>query len=263
MRRPLVVGNWKMNLSGVEGVALVESFLRAIYLVDGVDVVICPSHVALQSLWISVRDTPLALGAQDVFWEHHGAFTGKVSACMLRQAGVTYCIVGHSETRGRFGKLDVPESTLSTFAESDETVNLKIRSLVYQGIAPILCVGETLAEREAGRTDEVVLGQLAGALHGIDPDEIRHLVVAYEPVWAIGTGKTCDAAEAQRVCALIRSGLDKVAPGFGNDIRVLYGGSVKGANSKELFRQPDIDGGLVGGASLNAKEFGEIVRCAA
>jgi triosephosphate isomerase len=181
---------------------------------------------------------------------------------MLKDAGVTYCLVGHSEKRGRFGKLEVPESTLSYFAETDETVNLKIGALLYCSITPILCIGETLQEREEGRTDEVIKTQLLAALKGYEDAELMDIVVAYEPVWAIGTGKTCDTPEAQRVCAMIRGVLRAICPELGERVRVLYGGSVKASNAKELFAQEDIDGGLVGGASLEANEFREIILSA-
>lgn len=253
-----------MNLTAKEAASTVESFLRDVSLRDGVDVAICPSYLCIPKLHEMLRGTPVALGAQDAFWKDSGAFTGHVSPAMLSEFGVAYCIVGHSETRGRFGKLEVPESTLGHFAETDETVHLKIRALLFHGIAPILCVGETLAEREAGQTDSVIQAQLAGALAGLDAVELGTLVVAYEPVWAIGTGKTCDAAEAERVCGMIRAAVaaSHGAP-LADGMRVQYGGSVKAANAKELFSQPNIDGGLVGGASLSPEEFCEIVQAAA
>ena len=200
------------------------------------------------------------LCAQDVFWLDSGAFTGQVSASMLADAGVRMCLVGHSETRGRFGKLDVPESTLGYFAETDETVNLKIKALLKHRVTPILCVGETLEEREAERTDAVIQAQIRGALAGVS--EFANGVVAYEPVWAIGTGKTCDAAEASRVCGVVRAAVREMLGGQADSVRVLYGGSVKAANAKELFGMADIDGGLVGGASLQAEEFCRIVSLA-
>lgn len=258
MRRPLVAGNWKMNKTAPEAAALVEAFVRLLEFCDHADIVVCPPYLSIPCVTSLLRRTPIMVGAQDVFWKEVGAFTGKVSAPMLRDAGVEFCIVGHSETRGRFGKSEVPDSTLPFFAETDETINLKLGCLLYCSICPILCVGENLAEREAGRTDEVIQSQLTAALRGLDESELPLLVVAYEPVWAIGTGKTCDTAEAQRVCAMIRSQLGEL----GEDVRILYGGSVKSSNAKELFSQPDIDGGLVGGASLDAQEFKEIVMCA-
>lgn len=263
MRKKLVVGNWKMNLTRSEAVALIESFVQLIEHGAEAEVVVCPTYVCLEAVSHHLKRTPVHLGAQDVFWAPLGAFTGNVSALMLKDVGCNFCIVGHSETRGRFGKLEVPGSTIGYFSETDETVNLKIKALLFQNIHPILCVGETLAEREAGKTDEVIREQLEGALDGIDGAEFYQGVVAYEPVWAIGTGKTCDSAEASRVCGMIRSALvDILDDDAAQAIRVLYGGSVKGANASELFRQPDIDGGLVGGASLAGEDFGKIVMSA-
>lgn len=261
MRRKLVAGNWKMNMTIAEGCASVEAFIESVELRHMVDVVICPPMTALHSVFQLVRRSHVEVGAQDVFWVEKGAFTGQISATQIAEAGARYCIVGHSETRGKFGKLEVTPETLPYFAETDHTVNLKIRTLIYHDIAPILCVGETLAEREAGKTDEIVRGQLIGALEGIEPAELMKLSVAYEPVWAIGTGQTCDAAEADRVCGMIRAQLnDLLGDEIADGNRVLYGGSVKATNSKELFHQPNIDGGLVGGASLDPHEFSEIVR---
>lgn len=263
MRTSLVAGNWKMHLTGVEGAALVENVAHQAQFKTDVDIVVCPSFVALSKVREACRNTPIKLGAQNVFWLEKGAFTGNISPTMLRECGVDYCIVGHSETRGRFGKLEVPESTVATFAETDETVNLKLRALLYHSITPILCVGETLGEREEGRTDAVIREQLLGALKNVDPVEMYLLVVAYEPVWAIGTGKTCDADEAERICAMIRGVVGELAGDeIADQLRVLYGGSVKGSNSDELFAKPNIDGGLVGGASLNVEEFARIIMSA-
>jgi len=263
MRRKLVVANWKMNMTQAEAAACVEAFLNLVDQRLDVEVGICPPYLSLGIVREDLKKTHIQLGAQDVFWADAGAFTGRISARMLTDAGCSLCIVGHSETRGRFGKLEIPESTIGYFAETDETVNLKIKALLYGNIVPILCVGETLAEREAGETDAVIRKQLEGALMGIEGAEFMQAVVAYEPVWAIGTGKTCDAAEASRVCGAIRAALGAILdPEAADAIRILYGGSVKAANAGELFRQPDIDGGLVGGASLNADEFSQIVLSA-
>jgi triosephosphate isomerase len=182
---------------------------------------------------------------------------------MLNEFCCDYCIVGHSEVRGRFGGYEAPMSAQGFFSEKDETVNMKIRSLLYYSINPILCVGETMPERSAGETDEVISMQLRKALEGIDAAELFSFVVAYEPVWAIGTGKVCDAAEAERVCGMIRSLIGEVAgEEAAASVRVLYGGSIKPENSRELFAQPNIDGGLVGGASLDADGFVRIVLSA-
>lgn len=260
MRTPLIAGNWKMNKTGAEGAAMAQSLATLVKMKERVEVLLCPTYLSIPKVHEALKGSTVKLGAQDVFWETKGAFTGNVSAAMLLEYGVEYCIVGHSETRGRFGKLEIPESTVGYFSETDETVNLKIKALLAEGIAPILCVGETLAEREAGQTDQVVRKQLEGALAGIDPSELDELVIAYEPVWAIGTGKTCDTPEAERVCGMIRAELAQLTTAvLAGAVRVLYGGSVKSSNSRELFAQPNIDGGLVGGASLEAEEFSRIV----
>ena len=259
MRRKLVVGNWKMNLTRDEAAFLVGA-LQESYEDAAVEVGVCPAFLNIGLVRRLLEGAPILLGAQDCFWVDKGAFTGRVSAMMLKDASVRICLVGHSETRGRFGKLDVPESTVGSFAETDETVNLKIKALLRHGLVPILCVGETLEEREGERTDAVIQAQLRGALAGVG--EFSGGVVAYEPVWAIGTGKVCDAAEASRICGMIRAELRAILGPQGEGIRVLYGGSVSAANARELFAQPDIDGGLVGGASLKADEFARIVAAA-
>ena len=259
MRRKLVVGNWKMNLGRDEAASLVGALQEA-FVDTEAEVGVCPGYLSVGIVRRLLEGAPILLGAQDVFWLDSGAFTGQVSAAMLADAGVRMCLVGHSETRGRFGKLDVPESTVGFFAETDETVNLKIKALLKHRVTPILCVGETLEEREAERTDAVVQAQIRGALDGVK--EFSTGVVAYEPVWAIGTGKTCDAAEASRVCGVVRAAVREALGAQADTVRVLYGGSVKAANAKELFAKPDIDGGLVGGASLQAEEFSRIVACA-
>lgn len=256
MRRKLVVGNWKMNLGRDEAASLVGA-LQEGWVETDAEVGVCPAYLSVGIVRRLLEGAPIALGAQDVFWIDKGAFTGRVSAAMLKDAGITLCLVGHSETRGRFGKLETPESTLGYFAETDETVNLKIKALLRHGLTPILCVGETLGEREADRTDDVIRTQLVGALDGVT--DFSNGVVAYEPVWAIGTGKTCDAAEASRVCGVVRTELRRLLGSQADSIRVLYGGSVNAGNAKELFSQKDIDGGLVGGASLKVDEFAKIV----
>jgi triosephosphate isomerase len=263
MRGKLVVGNWKMNLTRPEASSCVETLVRQVNAGEDVEIAICPAYLSIPVVAQLLEDTFVMVGAQDVFWAEQGAFTGKVSAGMLKEAGVQVCIVGHSEPRGRFGVLEVPESTLPYFSETDETVNLKIKSLLFHGIVPILCVGETLTEREAGATDSVIQGQLDRALDGVDASEFADGIVAYEPVWAIGTGRTCITDEASRVCGMIRAHLAKILDAEAADtIRVLYGGSVKAANARELFRAQDIDGGLVGGASLKPEEFVQVIRAA-
>ena len=243
-----------------QAAALVESLLSSLEAKNDADVVVCPPFLAIPKVKELVRDSIVKVGAQDCFWTDEGAFTGRVSPKMLAALCVDYCLVGHSETRGRFGKLEVPESTVGYFAETDETVNLKVRALLYHAVTPILCVGETLAEREQAQTEAVIEGQLRRGLAGLDAAETFGLVVAYEPVWAIGTGQTCDAVEANRVCGFVRSVFsDMAGQESAETVRVLYGGSVKPSNSDELFAQPEIDGGLVGGASLEADGFARIV----
>lgn len=263
MRTKLVVGNWKMNKTVAEASAAVEQFVKHVSAKTTVDVAVCPPHTAISRVRELLRNTHIQVGAQDVFWKESGAFTGQISPPMLYELGCTYCIVGHSETRGRFGKLEVSENSLGYFSETDYTVNLKIRSLIFHSVNPILCVGETAEERAAGETETVIRSQLAGALEGIDPSELYFLAVAYEPVWAIGTGNTCESGEANRVCGLIRRILGELLDGdVCQEIRVLYGGSVKPENARELFEQPEIDGGLIGGASLDPTSFSRIVMFA-
>lgn len=252
-----------MNLTISQALALVGTLITDIETKSNIDVVVCPSFLAIPKVKELLKNTPIKVGAQDVFWTESGAFTGRISPTMLSDLCVDYCIVGHSETRGRFGKLEIPESTLGYFAETDETVNLKIQALTYHGITPILCVGELLSERDAGKTEDVIHTQLKGAIDGLDSAELFGLVVAYEPVWAIGTGQTCETEEANRICGFVRSTLHEIGGSeVAENIRVLYGGSVKATNALEIFAQPEIDGGLVGGASLEAAGFARIVLSA-
>lgn len=261
MRRRLIAGNWKMNLTIPEAKGLVDTIIKGVGIRTDLDVVVCPPFTALGAVHEEVRPTNVLLGAQGMFWRDNGAFTGQISPAMLVALHCEYVILGHSEARGRFGEPDSElRNHIGYFAESDETVNLKVRHALYHNLKPIVCVGETLAERDAGKTDEVIVTQLERALSGIDPDEMYELVVAYEPVWAIGTGQICDAQEAERVCAHIRKTQHAIADGdAATSLRVLYGGSVKANNSAQLLRQENIDGALVGGASLDAEEFKAIV----
>ena len=263
MRTKLVVGNWKMNMTNAESTAAVETFLKHVSARSNVDVVICPPFMSISRVRDLVKNTHVKVGAQNVFWKDQGAFTGQLSPPMLTECGVSFCIVGHSENRGRFGKLEVSESALPYFAEDDHTVNLKIRQLLFHSINPILCIGETIEERKAGKTEQVIQKQLAGAIEAIDAAELYFFSVAYEPVWAIGTGNSCDAKEANRVCGLVRETLAELLDkNVAEEIRVLYGGSVKPANASEMFQQDNVDGGLVGGASLDPMEFSRIVMSA-
>ncbi len=262
MRRKLVAGNWKMNLTSEEARETAER-LRTLIKNPIAEVVICPPFLSIAGARQGLGESTIKLGAQNVFWMTKGAFTGQVSASMLKAEGCTYCIVGHSETRGKFGKLEIPAETVCHFAENDHTVNLKIEALIEENITPILCVGETQPERDAGMTDAIITTQLEKAVQGIGQGALSDLVVAYEPVWAIGTGNVCDANEAERVCGLIRKVIASVVDRtVADSTRVLYGGSVKASNAAELFHQPNIDGGLIGGASLDPDEFAQIVAAA-
>jgi triosephosphate isomerase len=253
-RKPLVSGNWKMNLTHLEAINVIQ---KLSYSLDAsvpsyVDISIHPPFTALRSAQtvIEADDLPLALGAQNCHWEVKGAFTGEVSPAMLAKLNVSYVIVGHSERRQLFG-------------ESDEDVARKTAAVLAAGMTPILCVGETLEDREAGGTEDKVIGQLKAALERLNPEQIAAMVVAYEPIWAIGTGRNASPEDAQAVCGLIRkSVVAEHGEGAGAGLRIQYGGSVKAANAAELMAQPDVDGALVGGASLDPAEFAQIVAAA-
>jgi triosephosphate isomerase (TIM) len=250
-RQPIIAGNWKMHKDHLEAIQLVQKLAYHLGEEDyeGQEIVVCPSFVALRSIQTLIQSDrlPIALGAQTCHHEDEGAFTGEVAAPMLARLDVAYVICGHSERRALFG-------------ETDEVVNAKVRAVLRHGMRPILCVGETLDEREAGRADEVVVSQLRGSLAGIDVPAAEDLVVAYEPVWAIGTGKTATTEDAQQMCAAIRAELGEI---YGADtaegIRIQYGGSVKPGNVRELMAQADVDGALVGGASLSSEDFALVV----
>ena len=250
-RRPLISGNWKMNLTHLEAIAVVQKLAVSLGRAhqDRVDVSVHPPFTALRSVQtlLDADSIPIALGAQDVFWEERGAYTGAISPVMLAKLNVSYVIVGHSERREYFG-------------ETDEMVNKKAAAVLRGAMTPILCIGETLAEREAGETEAKVVGQFRAGLAGLDAASVANLVVAYEPIWAIGTGRTATPEDAQGVCGVVRA---TVAAGFGGDagarVRIQYGGSVNSSNIADLMGQPDIDGALVGGASLDAAEFARIV----
>jgi len=246
-RRKLVAGNWKMNGSLQANESLVKALLSDIG-APACDVAVCVPAPYLAQVQLLVAGSPVALGAQDVSAQAQGAFTGEQSAAMLREFGVRYAIVGHSERR-------------QYHAESDETVAAKAVAALSQGITPIVCVGETLAQREAGQTEEVVRRQLAAVI-GATGDRIGEIVVAYEPVWAIGTGKTATPDQAQAVHATLRAQLHHAAADRAANIRIVYGGSMNAANAAQLLAQPDIDGGLIGGASLKAPDFLQIIIAA-
>ncbi len=250
MRTPFVAGNWKMHKTVVEACLLADAIRERIGFSPAVEVAVAPPFTALSAVGARLRGSPVVLAAQNAYWEEHGAFTGEVSAPMLLDVGCRYVIVGHSERRQLFG-------------ETDETVRRRLAAVLGQRMRPIVCVGETLAEREAGRTAERVSAQLRGALGELSAPELTEIVVAYEPVWAIGTGRTASAAEAQEVHAHLRALLAEIG---GADVaarvRILYGGSVKPANAAALFGQTDVDGALVGGASLEPESFLGIVQAA-
>jgi triosephosphate isomerase len=248
MRRALVAGNWKMHGSRAENADLVESLLDQLAPGAEGEVLLCPPSVYLWETGIQLKGSDVALGAQTVCAEPKGAFTGEVSAAMLKDVGCSYVIVGHSERRQLFG-------------ESDEFVARKFVAAQSQGLIPVLCVGESLEQRESEQTMSVVSRQLEAVLSVTGVAALEMAVVAYEPVWAIGTGQTASPEQAQEVHAMIRGRVAALDGTIGDSVRILYGGSVKASNAKDLFAMPDIDGGLVGGASLNADEFAQI--CAA
>ena len=247
MRIPVFAANWKMYKTVHEAVAFTKEFRRALQDVENVEVVLAPPFTALHAVAEAARASEIAVAGQDLYWEKEGAFTGEVSAAMLKEAGAEYAIVGHSERRRLFG-------------DSDAWVNRKTRAALAAGLVPIVCIGETLEEREAGQTLSVLDRQIAGAFEGVTAAQVAALVIAYEPVWAIGTGRNATPAQAQEAHAHIRGRLRST---FGEETaaacRILYGGSVKPDNVAELRAQPDVDGALVGGASLNVNSFHDIV----
>jgi triosephosphate isomerase len=248
MRRSLVAGNWKMNGSRAENASLVRSLLDHARPDSTTEVLLCPPFVYLHEVGRLLKDSDVALGAQSLCAEAIGAFTGEVSAAMLKDVGCSYVLVGHSERR-------------QIYAEGDALVARKFVAAQSQGLVPVLCVGETLEEREGGHTAQVVARQLDAVLAVCGVGAFRSAVIAYEPVWAIGTGRNASPDQAQDVHSMIRGKVAALDATIGASVRILYGGSVKASNARELFAMPDIDGGLVGGASLNADEFARI--CAA
>ncbi len=263
MRIPLMVGNWKMNNDNDEAWDLAVAIADGLENLDGCQAVLCPPFTALTTVGEALEGTDLALGAQNLYWENSGAYTGEISAPMLTSCGCEYVIVGHSERRGRFGKAPADASLLSVFGDNDATVNRKVQAALAGDLLPIVCVGELLSERQAGQTDDVVKSQVVAALAGLDAEEIVDIIFAYEPVWAIGTGEVCEAGEANRVCGLIRAVLAEKVGEQAEQMLILYGGSVNPGNIRGLMEQPDIDGGLVGGACLQADSFCELATVAA
>ena len=247
-RQKFVCGNWKMHKTVAEAVALVQELRAALGdAASKVQVAVAPPFTALHAAAQAAKGTGIEVAAQDVYWERQGAFTGEVSAPMLAEAGCQHGIVGHSERRQLFG-------------ETDDTVRRKVVALLAAGVRPIVCVGETLQEREAGRTLEVVERQVRQGLAGVSAEDLGRITIAYEPVWAIGTGRTATSAQAQEVHLAIRNLLRQIGAPVADAIRIQYGGSVKPENAAELMAQPDVDGALVGGASLKAQDFVAIVK---
>jgi triosephosphate isomerase len=251
MRTPVIAGNWKMFKTAHEAVVFVKELRVLVKDVNGVDIIVAPAFVAVQPVAEALRSSNIAVAAQNIHWDREGAFTGEVSAPMVKDAGAEYVIVGHSERRRLFG-------------ETDATVNRKIGAAVAAGLTPIVCVGETLEEREHSDTLAVLDRQIRDGLDGLTGEQVADMIVAYEPVWAIGTGRTATAAQAQEAHQHIRGRLRQwFGGGAAERCRVLYGGSVKSDNIVELIREGDVDGGLVGGASLDVRGFAALVKLAA
>jgi triosephosphate isomerase len=251
LRKKLIAGNWKMNKTSADGVALTREIVAAVGKQSDVEVVVCPPFTAIEAVGKALEGSNVKLGAQNMHHEASGAFTGEVSAPMLRAIFATHVILGHSERRTLFG-------------ETDELVNKKVLAALKNQLRPIFCVGETLSERESGSTLKVVQTQVERGLEGVNKDQAASVVVAYEPVWAIGTGKVATTEQAQEVHAFIRGLLTKLfTDPVAQKVRILYGGSMKPANAPELLAQKDIDGGLIGGASLESRSFVELVSAAA
>ncbi len=247
MRRPIIAGNWKMNKTPEEAAQMINELIPLVKDAEA-EVVICAPFVCLQAVKEAAKGTNIKVGAQNMHFEDSGAFTGEVSPVMLKAMDIEYVIIGHSERR-------------EYFAETDETVNKKVLAALNHGLIPIICVGETLEQREEGVTRSLVENQTRIALKGLTADQVKGLVIAYEPIWAIGTGKTASAEDANEVIGYIRN---TVAEEFGKDaadqVRIQYGGSMKPANAAELMAMPEIDGGLIGGASLKAEDFSKVVN---
>jgi len=247
MRTPFIAGNWKMFKTVQETVVFVKELKSAVKDVTGVEIVVAPPFTAVHAAAEAARNTNIGVAAQDLYWEREGAFTGEVSAAMIKEAGAEYVIIGHSERRRLFG-------------ETDAHVNRKIGAAIGAGLTPIVCIGETLEERERNETFAVLDRQIKEGLDRLTADQIAEIVVAYEPVWAIGTGRTATAAQAQEAHAHIRTRLRQWFGGpAAEQCHILYGGSVKPDNIRELIAEADVDGALVGGASLDVRGFGEIV----
>ena len=246
MRKKVIAGNWKMNKSPLETEEFMKSFPSLVKDTEN-EVILCVPYVDLFIAMKMAKGTNVKIGAQNVHFEEKGAFTGEVSPKMLQDIGVEYVIIGHSERREYYN-------------ETDESVNKKIKSAFAHNLKPIVCVGETLEQREQGITKDFVTTQVRNAFYGLSSDEAKSIIIAYEPIWAIGTGKTASKEDANEVCKWIRDEIRSLYGSIADEIIIQYGGSVKSSNAKELFSMPDIDGGLVGGASLDAEDFSKIVN---
>ncbi|MCX5895829.1 MAG: triose-phosphate isomerase [Proteobacteria bacterium] len=248
MRKPIIAGNWKMYKTTAEALDLVRQLKKNLADVAAAEIVVGPPFTALAAVAAEAKGSSISVAAQNMFWEESGAYTGEVSPLMIKDVGCTYAIIGHSERRQHF-------------AETDATVNKKVKAALKAGLIPIVCVGETLQERESGATMKVVERQIRDGLAGLSHDDMQKIVIAYEPVWAIGTGKTATPGQAEEVHQLIRKLVGEISgSGIAQGMRILYGGSVKPENIDELMAEPDIDGALVGGASLQAESFIRIVK---
>jgi len=246
-RKPILAGNWKMNMTATQARELASKLIPLVSGVKDRDIVLAPTFTSLQTVAEAIKGTNMALAAQNLFWEDKGAFTGEISAEMLLDSGCKYVIIGHSERRQYFG-------------ETDETVNKKVRQALNKGLLPIVCVGELLSEREAGKANDVIDRQITGALKGVTAAEMQKIVIAYEPVWAIGTGKTASPDQANEIHAFIRQKVKAMYTAeVADGLRIQYGGSVTPDNVSQLMAKPDIDGALVGGASLKPESFAALV----
>ena len=246
MRKKIIAGNWKMNKSPADVAVFMQSFPELVKDTEN-EVVLCVPYIDLWMAMELAENTNIKIGAQNVHFAEKGAYTGEVSPKMLKDIGVEYVIIGHSERREYYN-------------ETDESVNKKLKAAFEYGLKPIVCVGETLEQREAGITKEFVTGQIRNALEGLTAEQVSSTVVAYEPIWAIGTGKTASKEDANEVCKWIRDEINTLYGNISEDVIIQYGGSVKSSNANELFNMSDIDGGLVGGASLDSEEFAKIVN---
>jgi triosephosphate isomerase len=247
MRKLLMAGNWKMNKTVAEAVSVVKALKSSIADITDIDVLICPTFTVLYAVNNEVKGSNINIGAQNLFWETKGAFTGEISPTMVKDTGCSYVLIGHSERRQYFN-------------ETDETVNKKTKAALVAGLIPVICIGETLKEREQNITFKVIEKQIKEGVVGLTPQQAASIVIAYEPVWAIGTGKTATPDQAQKVHAFTRKIYNRMYPDASQKVRILYGGSVNLTNVSDLMKQPDIDGGLVGRTSLEVESFTKLVK---